>query len=385
MLRLLLLLVFFFASLLSGASNVLDIGILTNAKPTLVQVIVRHGSYRVVADGKSLGPLKERVMFKKSGDLLEVSAAGSVLGRFRSVEVVADGLEGVFDLHVLNPGKIHRVYDDNLRVEVRQSALQLVNEVSLEKYVAGVVEAETGKGQSLEFYKVQAIISRTYALSNRRKHLHEGFNLNDLVDCQVYHGKSRWDPKILEAVAATEGMVLTNSEMKLITAAFHSNSGGQTVNCGDVWSRPLPYLSGRKDEFSLGGEHATWTYSMPAAGWLKYLKDTFSLPVEDQLVKLMALNYEQKHRQVFFLDPGFKIPLLKIRRDLGLNSTLFDLSLQNDTVTFTGRGFGHGIGLSQEGAMRMADLGFSHVDILHYYYNSVHIVHLKALKFFQEE
>jgi stage II sporulation protein D len=98
----------------------------------------------------------------------------------------------------------------------------------------------------------------------------------------------------------------------------------------------------------------------------------------------MATNYEQEYRQIFFIDPIFNIPLKDIRKDWGLNSTFFDITEAGDSLRIMGRGFGHGTGLSQEGAMRMADLGFEYSDILHFYYNDVHIIDLKVLGFFKE-
>ncbi|MFN2429187.1 MAG: hypothetical protein ABR574_04145, partial [Cryomorphaceae bacterium] len=80
------------------------------------------------------------------------------------------------------------------------------------------------------------------------------------------------------------------------------------------------------------------------------------------------------------------IPLKDIRKDWKLNSTYFSIApLGRDSLHFTGRGFGHGTGLSQEGAMRMAELGFSYTDILHFYYNDVHVIDLKAINFFRAE
>jgi stage II sporulation protein D len=212
-----------------------------------------------------------------------------------------------------------------------------------------------------------------------------GYNLNDLVDCQVYHGKARWEPDIVDAVAQTASMVLVDSEMRLITAAFHSNSGGETVSSDAVWTKALPYLVPRRDEFSIGGEHYEWERFVHTESWLGYLKDKYGFKSDDEVLQNRATNYEQEYRELFFIDPIFNIPLKDVRKDWRLNSTFFDISHEGDSIRFAGRGFGHGAGLSQEGAMRMANLGFSHVDILHFYYNDVHIIDLRALGFFIDE
>lgn len=366
----------------------MSIGILEPQRPRVVQVLVESGTYTVEVNGVvklNLGT-RERVMFAFSESMVKVSQAGNVIGRFKSVDLKSSDSSGVFRLFVLSTERDERVYDDNLTVSSHTHILKLINRVALEKYVAGVVEAETGKEKGVEFYKVQAIISRSYALNNLRKNWRNGYNLNDQVDCQVYHGKCRWEPEILDAVNATKGLVLVDSEMQLITAAFHSNSGGETVSSESVWSGALPYLTPRKDEFSLNGDHATWCKTIAVSDWLNYLKKNYNLQVEDKLIRAMSENYEQDNRQIFFLDPIFNIPLKDVRKDWKFNSTYFNIEPQGrDSLIFEGRGFGHGAGLSQEGAMRMADLGFSYTDILHFYYNDVHIVNLKALDFFRTD
>ncbi len=370
----------------AGDLNTLDIGILVNHKPTAIQVIVEFGVYNVVADGTSVITLRsrERVSVSQKGTMLEVSVPGRVVGQYKSVKLKARENDGVFRIYLLAPKKDERVYDDDLHLLPNGKGIRMVNRVGLEKYVAGVVEAETGKEKELEFYKVQAVISRTYALSNSRKHLYEGFNLNDQVDCQVYHGKCRWVPEIIDAVEMTLGKVLVDSEMKLITAAFHSNSGGETVASDWVWSFPLAYLTSRKDEFSQFGAHYAWSVTVAKEGWLSYLEKKYGYKASDALLLQLATSYEQNSRQAYFLDPIFKIPLKEIRKDWKLNSTYFDIINEGDSLRFSGRGFGHGTGLSQEGAMRMAEIGFTYTDILHFYYSDVHIIDLSGLSFYRQ-
>ncbi len=380
----------FFVStcLFSASYEAVKIGILKPHNPSSVQIIPEQGIYALVVDGQVKAKVQsgERVTFISRGNLVEVRLRSAVLGKYKSPRLEAIESNTFMRLYVLQPRKMERVYDDNLWVSSSASGLKLINHVDLEKYVAGVVESETGKGQTEEFYKVQAVISRTYALNNLRKHLFEGFNLNDQVDCQVYHGKGRWEPLILAAVEATRGKVLVDSEMRMITAAYHSNSGGETVSSESVWSGALPYLRPRLDEFSVGGDHYAWEKSVSKEAWLTYLAREYQYDVSDKLLQTMALNFDQPNRHIYFLDPGFGIPLKELRKDWQLKSTYFNIEpLGADSVKFTGRGFGHGIGLSQEGAMRMSRLGFSYIDILHFYYNDVHVIDLHAIEFFQSD
>ncbi len=365
----------------------IKIGILGEFEPTSAQVIIEFGHYAVWADGKKIAARdpRQRITFVKRGSKTEVSLPEKVLGTFTNVELVSTRSDGVFRLYLLKPLRRERVYDDHLIIASTAGSLQFINRVNLEKYIAGVVEAESGKEKGAEYYMAQAVISRTYALSNRRRYLKYGYNLNDRTDCQVYHGKARWEPAIIEAVRSTEGLVLTDSEMNLITAAFHSNSGGHTVSSAAVWSGALPYLSPRRDDFSLEGDHFAWDSARSREEWLTYLRRRHKLDTDNDSIRRQVLHFVQPLRTEWFADPAFGIELREIRKDFGLNSTWFDLTSDADSVYFTGRGFGHGTGLSQEGAMRMAALGFSYTDILHFYYNDVHIIDLRSIGFFRED
>ena len=365
-----------------------SIGVLSADNPEAIQVITESGDYKLLVSGVVKHSLKagDRISFVRYGKLVQVSIPGKILGQYKEPRLTTKDPEGAFRIYVLRPKKNERVYDDDLYVSSDGSDLKLVNRVDLEKYVAGVIEAESGKEKTLEFYKVQAVISRTYTLNNLRKYWREGFNLNDQVSSQVYHGKCRWEPQILVAVRLTEGKVLVDSEMQLITAAFHSNSGGETVGSESVWSGPLPYLTPRLDEFSMFGKHSTWQKVISKEKWLGYLADKYELPVNEKSINHLAQNYEQSSRDVFFIDPIFKIPLKDIRQDWGLKSTYFDVCpYTSDSLMIDGKGFGHGAGLSQEGAIYMGELGFSYEDILHFYYNDVHLIDLHALGFFRSE
>ena len=123
--------------------------------------------------------------------------------------------------------------------------------------MAGVVEAESGKRKHSSFTRYRLLFHELMPSIIYENTGAKGLISMIEVSSQVYHGKCRWEPQILVAVRITEGMVLVDSEMQLITAAFHSNSGGETVGSETVWSGPLPYLTSRVDEFSMFGKHST--------------------------------------------------------------------------------------------------------------------------------
>jgi stage II sporulation protein D len=99
-----------------------------------------------------------------------------------------------------------------------------------------------------------------------------------------------------------------------------------------------------------------------------------------------ASNFSQNNgRSIYFIDKDLKIPLKVIRADFQLKSTFFSVEQVGENVIFKGKGYGHGVGLCQEGAMRMAKQKRSYKDILSFYYRDVHLVDLSALNYFRQE
>ena len=319
-------------------------------------------------------------------DVIEVKAFENDLGKFKTINLVSTDEEKSIKIKVLNPDRKARFYDDDLLISIIENeGLKLINNTFLDNYIAGVSEAEAGKSAGIEFYKVQSVLARTYALAHLYKHQPEGFNLCDQVHCQAFHGKSTQTP-ILNAVHSTRGEVVVDQDLQLITAAFHSNSGGQTANSEDVWGASTTYLKSVIDTFSLKMPNAYWQKKMPVDEWLNYLKSKHKYPVNNQEAKDVALHFKQETRKVNLIYDNIKIPLKNIRTDLKLKSTFFSVELSEDgnSITLNGRGFGHGIGMCQEGAINMTKSGYDYKQVLNFYYQNIHIIHLRELHFFKE-
>ena len=255
---------------------------------------------------------------------------------------------------------------------------RIINHVELENYVAGVVDAECGGFANQSYFEVQAIICRTYALYNINKHGKEGYNLCDQVHCQVYKGKTN-NSDILMACYLSNNKVIIDKDSNLISAAFSANCGGQTVNSEDAWTKPHTYLKTVKDSFCIYQKNALWQVRMPATQWLNYLAEKFQYPIEDSLKRFAAINFKQPSRKVFF-DEENKIPLKNIRSDFSFKSTWFSITPLGDTLQFQGRGYGHGVGLCQEGALKMCRLQYPYMDIIHYYFKDVEVINLDELE-----
>jgi stage II sporulation protein D len=237
----------------------------------------------------------------------------------------------------------------------------------------------------LEFYKVQAILARTFALTHINKHVAEGFSLCDQVHCQAYYGKPK-DLTIFKAIEETKGKVVVDENLNLIVAAFHSNSGGQTANSEDVWGSKTTYLRSVTDSFSIKMPNSKWERRMLTDDWLSYLKLKHNFPTEQDDAKSIALNFKQDQRKIFLECSNSRVPLKNIRQDLQLKSTFFSISIINkDSVLFKGRGYGHGLGMCQEGAMRMSKSGYTYTQILNFYYKNIQLIDLHKLSFFKDE
>jgi stage II sporulation protein D len=368
-----------------SATEVISVRVLSQSKAKEIVFAPETGSYFVIADGKNLLLLDVQNALKLSivHDSIEVKSFEKNWGKFLSVKLYSPDQEKSFKVKCLNPERKPRFFNDNLTVTIEDDVLRLINESLLDNYIAGVSEAESGAYSQIEFYKVQAILARTYALSHISKHQLEGFNMCDQVHCQAFAGKSN-EAKIIQAVNATRGKVVVDEDMNLITAVFHSNSGGQTVNSEDIWGKPTTYLRSVVDTFSYKMPNARWTRKIATQDWLDYLKIKHNYPVADSVARWQALHFKQESRKVN-LEYGFvKVPLKNVRADFQLKSTFFSLDTVGDTVVFSGRGFGHGIGMCQEGAMRMTKTGSNYKDVLNFYYQNVHIIDLKDLNFFRE-
>lgn len=344
-----------------------------------------RGTYKVYGDGKLLGNFVKGGFsnVKWVSGKAVISINGSVKGSFAQIDFKGVDYANNFKVRTITPSSEVRVFEDDLCIKVQGNRLKMLNKPELNHYIAGVVESEVGKNAHIEYYKLQSILCRTYALSNINKHGDYGFNLCDEVHCQAYKGKSRSNPDILKATAATNDLVVIDNELNLITATFHSNCGGRTMNSEDVWSLPLHYLRSIPDTFCHSEPHAKWTKSIAFSDWESYLKNKFSLNVNSVENQIVIKSYSQVERDVFFT--GKEIPLKTIRKDWRLNSTYFSIEHKNDSVHLTGKGFGHGVGLCQEGAMRMAKESYSYKSILNKYYKNVNLVNLRALRFAKED
>ena len=332
------------------------------------------GEYEVYADGIALFRMlkNEIIQLTLVSKKVELKSLSKTYGRFNTIKIRKLSRVNAFRVKPVSPSLDARNYDGWITIKAKNNYLLLINNVDTESYIAGVVQAEGGPKSPLEYYKSQALLCRTYAIGHKNRHKDEGFQLCDGVHCQAYKGMCEGVADIEIACEETAGLTIVDSKGKIITASYHSNCGGETVNSENVWSAALPYLVAGKEDYCKNSPHAKWEAIIDLSKWKGYLKkngfeDIDSLDIDDFL-------YKQKERQIYYTLNGDSMLLKKIRLDWKFKSTYFSIIPVDDDLFFRGYGYGHGVGLCQEGAMEMARQGFNYKEIIEHYYKGVRIV-----------
>jgi stage II sporulation protein D len=329
-----------------------------------------EGEYLLAGNGRQVAVIRQGEIFhiERTASGMEVHDTLQTYGVFKSLEFTGVSGNNVFQVKPVFPALPAKESDDNLYMGLFNDALLLINRLSLENYIPGTVEAEGGSNAGIEYYKAQAVLTRTFAVKNFHRHAHEGFNLCDGVHCQAFNGKSRMNAKIYTAVNSTRNEVLTDRTDAPIVAAYHANCGGITGNASTEWNRDLPYLIPVRDPFCINSEHRNWMKSITRADWNAYLQKKGYFGEPENL-----FSTAEAGRQKYLDRENNKLLLTEIRNDFKLKSSFFHIEPGNGSVIFRGHGYGHGLGMCQEGAMEMARVGYTYVDILMFYFRHVKI------------
>jgi stage II sporulation protein D len=256
-------------------------------------------------------------------------------------------------------------YSGSFDILKDENGLYVINNLPFENYIEGVVASEVGKDWEIEALKAQAVISRTYAIFNKNINTENIFHLTSTVLHQVYKGDNT-DPLITQAVEGTTGEILTY-EGNPINALYHATCEGKTELPEEVWVESYPYIK----SVECNGVNA------PYESWQK--KFTF-----DQIRRALEINgitdiyidsYTSTGRaktlKIVTEASELEIKATELRKLLGykaLPSTLFSVTKNDTEVIFDGKGYGHGVGLSQWGALEMARKGKTYKEILAHFY-----------------
>lgn len=333
-------------------------------------VNITEGKYVLKRKNETLGEYKKGSIFHISrfGNTLELRDKRNFIGNFQELELNCISSNGILKVNPVNPDLDDREYDGNLLIRIVNNKMQIINKLDLEKYIAAVIEAEGGNNAKIEFYKAQSILIRTYTIKNLFKHAEEGFDLCDEVHCQAYKKRCSQNPDILSATQITAGKVLVDNEGVLIMSPFHSNCGGKTSISGMVWQKDLPYLKAVDDPFCSAGKHSTWSNSISKDSWLKFLSGYTNNNID---YSRYDFSFNAAQRTKFVSIHGIDLNMRSVREHFGLKSSYFGIDDKGNSLLFEGRGYGHGVGMCQEGVIEMARVGYPWLDIIHLYFQNV--------------
>jgi stage II sporulation protein D len=354
------------------------IRLLSDMSPDVVIFTVTEGIYQINLPANKIIKITsgESVIMSRLNNRLAVKTRNENGFTCDSVELISVGADDSFSLRINSDASIKRIYNGNLICKSDMESVFIINVPDIEDYIAGVVKSEGGSGGSSGYYKTQAVIARTYSYKYEKKHIGDQYNLCDGVHCQVFGGIIT-DTMIIRAVKGTKGEVIVDRDSSLIIAAFHSNCGGETAASEDVWLTDQPYLKKVIDPYCLSSRNAVWEKKISVADWVKYLnRNGFT----GTSANPSAFSFTQKARQVNYTTGIFKYPLRLLRNDFQLRSTYFSVVSDGDSLILKGRGYGHGVGLCQEGAMAMAKRGMNYEQIIRFYYTGVKVIDVTDVK-----
>ena len=329
-------------------------------------------------------------------------------------------------------------YRGYIKLLVNNNELIVINHLYLDHYLYGVVPREMSYTSPMEALKAQAVASRSFALSNINKHIHEGFNLCDTEHCQVYGGYIYERPTTNQAIDETNNILIYyNGEV--IEALYHSTSSGYTEDSSNVWGGSLPYLKSVEDHFSLDSPHNNWSFSIKLSDLNEKLMAAGINIGELQNIEIMETTSTNKVKNLkligslgeeiitgerfriimggttlksawfdikgassntvnyaYVIDgssiepkvidiskahivdgnsrrPVTRSGLIRARGDDGVKNYELNLSIPSNELIIEGSGYGHGVGMSQYGAKKMAEYGYSFEEILKFYYTGVDV------------
>ena len=281
-------------------------------------------------------------------------------------------------------------YEDYNTIKLLHSSTQEVEELNLDEYLCSVVSAEMPVDFDIEALKAQAIVARTYTIYKiiHNSNKHENADICDSANCcQAWISKedrlNRWEEsvrtenwnKIVTAVNETAGKIITY-DGEPINAFFHASSGGTTEIPFNVWGgNGYPYLQ----VVETSGEEGYSQYSsqviLSESELIQKLKQKYNdIEIDyskEDAIKIIENTESGRVRTVKFGNK--EISGVEARTLIGLKSTNFTITKENENIIFDVIGYGHGVGMSQTGADSLAKQGYDAEKIIKHFYQGVEI------------
>ncbi len=437
-------------------------------QPQFVKVGLKYGNTApiqckiVSAAGFSLGSVSDEDGFTELlplpgyTELIATAVGGQVeLKDNRGVLISADiGLHGCLMPYSRDSGYLTLDgldYRGGIMIKAGgDNRLTVINYISMEEYLYGVVHREIGMKNPPEALKAQAITARTFAALNINKHASLGFDLCSTTDCQVYGGCKDEYESTNKAVDDTAGLIIYCGDIPASTN-YYKNSGGHTQNSEDVWSAAIPSLRAVPDPYSpdypwqatmdfitlrqkliqadmdpgniasvrIGERNTSGAVSSliikGSNGEIKLEKAKIRSVLGASLVRSTHFSIGETHNNINSVQETSQLTLLSDNKQVAWSasdrvyimssngevqsSEIASLTMSNGTSTvkvnskadkipanpgdeveakdgtlvLTGLGYGHGVGMAQDGAIEMAKQGMSYMDILEFYYTGIEV------------
>lgn len=275
-----------------------------------------------------------------------------------------------------------RPYRGFLWLRIENGRLLVINHVELEEYLYGVLPREIPPSWPEHALKAQAVAARTYALYHMLKREQALYDVFSTTASQVYGGTQAEHRHALQAVDQTRGLVMS-FENKVVLSLYHANSGGWTECPEDVWGSRIPYLTTIEDTFSMNRPGHAWKQAMSPTDIQSRLQE-FGYPVHG-ILKILPVERTASGRitklQILQDTDSFYLSGNSFRLVVGpsmIKSSNFDVAKDGQDFVFTGKGYGHGVGLSQWGAYGMATRGYDYKAILGFYYPGTALAEIRT-------
>lgn len=287
-----------------------------------------------------------------------------------------------FIVNILGINKIEEIelkYINNINVRVKRLSTNEIQIVPLEEYIVGVLAGEMPVYFELEALKAQAVASRSYVLKRLEYNKDSEYDVVDSVLNQVYlddnYLKEAWEKdyvvninKLRTAVNETIDEYL-EYDGEIIDALFFSTSNGYTEDASVVFNLELPYLKSVESKWDA---QTSSVFNSQKTVSLQEFYEKLGLEYKSEL-SFNVLERSDTNRIIKLEINGNMLNATDVYNKLGLRSTDFNLTQVGTNVVIDTKGYGHGVGMSQYGALGMAKEGYNYMQILEYYYSGVEI------------
>ena len=358
----------------SSIFNDVRVGLVSMANSNLTAVL--NGSYTLNGIQYSSGTI---LTLKASNGLVNVNGTD-----YSDVHLLPLSSSS---LVTLTSGTVSYKYQGKFLFKVSSGKIIPVNSLDMESYLKGVVGYEMSDYFPLEALKAQAVAARNYALFKLGAESAKGYDFDDTVLYQVYKGYDERLQNVIKAVDETKFVILLHND-RLVEALYSAWHGGYSEDAVNVWGNPVIYLKAKADSFESDAwpngnrsfTNAQVDSTLKSRGWL-LSTDTF---IKLDLASITRYTSGRvANIDILYKDSTGTVKTKSATRDktrtfLGLPSNMYNVVYDSLTgvYTFSGKGHGHGLGMSQIGAKNRAATGQTYEQILKFYYDGTYIENL---------